>query len=303
MTKRIAFRIVIVVALFIVGFFYLLRSCLSKYDERAAIGGGGSSQSASQFLVFEKDGKGIVFSLVKFDKTVSYSQKGGSTTKSVNTTYYAQTNDLSTVAKTGTEKIKNHSQVKSYPVEIIGASGNKAWLFAGELMAYDPFTLTKLADAAIIEAKNPVLKGKLINERRYYSFDNTTQQINITAADGGKYSLNTSTLIATVVDEEDISIDAAEKRIRNLNKLSTETREQRKTAYDRFRENNNRYREKKISINQYKDSTAILEKETNRLGKLLDSVEVLINEARNKKNEDDDTGRRKENARRNRQRL
>jgi hypothetical protein len=147
----------------------LLRSCLSKYDERAAIGGGGGSQSASQFLVFEKDGKGVVFSLVKFDKTVSYSQKGGSTTKSVNTTYYVQANDLSTAAKTGTEKIKNHSQVKSYPVEIIGASGNKAWLFAGELMAYDPFTLTKLADAAIVEAKNPALKGKLINERTNFS--------------------------------------------------------------------------------------------------------------------------------------
>ena len=79
MTKRIALRIVLLVALLIIGFVLLLRSCLSKYDERAAIGGGGgASQTASQFLVFEKEGKGVIFSLIKYDKTVSYSQRGGS---------------------------------------------------------------------------------------------------------------------------------------------------------------------------------------------------------------------------------
>ncbi|MBL0131891.1 MAG: hypothetical protein IPP43_12910, partial [Chitinophagaceae bacterium] len=129
MTKRIALRIVLVVALLIIGFVLLLRSCLSKYDERAAIGGsGGSSQSDSQFLVFEKEGKGVIFSLIKYDKTVSYSQRGGSINKSVNTTYYAQSNDLATAAKIALQKIKNPGQIKSYPVEIIGASGNTAWL-------------------------------------------------------------------------------------------------------------------------------------------------------------------------------
>lgn len=281
MTKSIALRIVLVVALFIIGLVLLLRSCLAKHDERSAIGGsGGSSQSASQFLVFEKEGRGVIFSLIKYDKTVSYSQKGGSINKSVNTTYYAQTNDLATAAKTALQKIKNHGQIKTYPVEIIGASGNTAWLFAGELMAYDPFTLTKIADAAALEEKNPALKGKLIHERRYYSFDNSTQKLSFTAADGVKYFLNTTTLIATTIDENTRSINTAAVRIKELDKLKMQVREDRKHFYDRLRESNRLYREKQLSLNQYKDSSSILENETKRLDKQLDSLDILDRESR-----------------------
>ncbi|MBK7561261.1 MAG: hypothetical protein IPI68_06975 [Chitinophagaceae bacterium] len=298
MTKRIALRIVLVVALLIIGFVLLLRSCLSKYDERAAIGGGGgASQTASQFLVFEKEGKGVIFSLIKYDKTVSYSQRGGSINKSVNTTYYAQSNDLATAAKIALQKIKNHGQIKSYPVEIIGASGNTAWLFAGELMAYDPFTLTKIADAASIEEKNPSLKDKLIHERRYYSFDNITQQINFTAADGGKYHLNTTTLIATVLDDNPI-VNTATVRIKELDKLTKQLREDRKLLYDRLRESNRLYREKQLNLNQYKDSSSFLESETKKLDKQLDSLDMLARQTRKTERVTEDINNRKVNTRR-----
>ncbi len=288
MNKRIAFRIILVIALSIVGFFYLLRSCLSKYDERAAIGGGGSSQSAKQFLVFEKEGAGVIFSLVKFDKTVSYSQKGGSISKSVNTIYYAQINNLETAAKNRTEKIKKHSQIKSYPVEIIGAAGNKAWLFAGELMAYDPFTLKKVADAAIIEEKNPALKGKLINERRYYKFDEETKQMHITTVDGMAYNLNTSTLAAFAIDENQATENTEAVRIKALDKLSKKIREQERAAYDRLRENNRLYREKQLPLAKYKDSAAAIEKETTTYRKQADSIEKLRTAIRETKNDEDD---------------
>ena len=297
MSRRIAIRIALAVVLFIVGLFVLIRSCLSKFDERAAIGGGSGSQSASQFLVFEKDGSGVIFSLVKFDKTTSYSQKGGITQRSVNTTYYAQTNDLATAAKTATKKIKTHSQIKAYPVEIIGAANGKAWLFAGELMAYDPFTLTKLADASILEEKNPLLKGKLINERRYYVFDTDTKQITITTADGAVYSLNTATLIATAADEEDKGSNEISTSIKQFDKQTKELREQRSSIYNRLREYNRLYREKQVSAKQYKDSAAFLENEANRLGKLADSIERLVREARDIQRETDDIKRQKENTR------
>jgi hypothetical protein len=187
MSKRIVFRIVLIVAIAIIGFFYLIRSCLSKYDERAAIGGSGSAQSGAQFLVFEKEGKAVVLSLVKYDKTISYSRKGGMTTRSVNTTYYLQTNSAVTAEKFLVEKLKSHREIKSYPVELISASAGKAWLFAGELMAYDPFTLQKVADAAIIEQNNPALKARLLHERRYYQFDEENNEIELTASDGLKY--------------------------------------------------------------------------------------------------------------------
>jgi hypothetical protein len=288
MTKRIAFRIILVIALFIVGFFYLLRSCLSKYDERSAIGGSGSSQSASQLLIFEKEGAGVIFSLVKFDKTVSYSQKGGSINKSVSTTYYAQINDLETAAKKSTAKIKSHSQIKAYPVEIIGAAGNNAWLFVGELMAYDPFTLTKVADAAILEEKNPTLKGKLINERRYYKFDDETKQLLITTADGMTFNLNTSTLAATPIDENQTAENTEAIRIKILDKQSKDIRVLERAAYDRLRENNRLYREKQLPLTKYKDSATAIEKETATYRKLADSIENLRTAVRELKSNEDE---------------
>ncbi len=311
MTKRIGFRIVIIIVVVAVGFVYLIRSCLSKYDERASVGGGGSSsQSASQFLVFvredspkesltsgEKDGKGVIFSLVRYDRTTSYSQKGGSTTRSIVSTYYAQANDLATAAKTGTEKIKKGNAIKAYPVELMGAAGDKAWLFIGELMAYDPYTLTKLVDAAMLEEKNPSLKGKLINERRYYEFDNDSKTIRITGADGAVYKLNTSTLVAEALGEEKVS-NPADKKIKELDKYTKDLRAVQKAAYDRMRENNRQYREKLLPLKQYKDSAAALDREAKLLDRQFDSLDALEKELKNQQRIEEQTDRRKKNARR-----
>lgn len=297
MRKGLVLRIILIIALVVVGFFFLLRSCLSKYDERAAIGGG-SSTSASQFLVFEKEGKGIIFSLVKYEKVVSYSQNGGMINKTVYNTFYAQINDLATAAKISSQKIKSHTQIKAYPVEIIGATDNKAWLFVGELMAYDPFTLTKTADVEILEVKNPVLKGKLINERRYYDFDEETKQITITTADGVKYKLDATSLIATAINEDELNTDAAETRIKELEKIARQVREQKQTAYNRFRENNRLFSEKHLSPKQYSDSSKMLEKETSLLGKRLDSLEKLTRDTRDIINQENDLTRTKKNIRR-----
>ena len=296
MNKGLALRLILVVALVVVGFFYLLRSCLSKYDERAAIGGS-SSSSASQFLIFEKEGRSIIFSLVKYAKTVSYSQKGSMINKSVNNTYYAQINDLATAAKITSQKIKNHKQIKAYPVEIIGATDDQAWLFVGELMGFDPFTLTKIADVELIENKNPFLNGKLIHERGYYHFDDDTGQIIITVSDGSKYSLNTSSLLATAVDNEGSNTDVTEIRIKELNKLTRLVREQKKAAYDRFRENNRLFNEKQLSPKQYSDSSKLLEKETRRFEKELDSLEKLKKIKIETEGLEDNFRRRKNNIR------
>ncbi|HEV7780855.1 MAG TPA: PA2928 family protein [Chitinophagaceae bacterium] len=297
MAKRLAFRIVIITVLAATGFIFLLRSCLAKFDERAAIGGGGSSQAASQFLVFEKDGKGVIFSLVQYDRTTSYSRKGGSTNKSIVRTFYAQTNDLATAAKTGSQKIKKGHDIKAYPVELMGAASDKAWLFAGELMAYDPFTLTRLADAAIIEEKNPVLKGKLINERRYYEFDNDSKQIRITAADGSIYDLNPNTLVASAADEGK-TVNAADKKIKELDKYTADLREVQKAAYDRLREANRKYQEKLLSAKQYSDSADAIGKEVKPMDRQFDSLEVLIRDVKSQQRTEEQTINRKKNARR-----
>ncbi len=298
MTRRITISVILAVALMVFGFIYLLRSCLSQFDERAAIGGS-SFSSASQFLVFEKEGKGVIFSLVQLDKTVSYRRNGGVVNKSVSTTYYAQSNDLATAAKIKSQKIKHHRDVKNFPIEILGAAGNHAWLFVGELLAYDPFTLEKTADAAMIETKNPALKGKLIKERRYYDFDADTKEIFITAADGVKYSLNTSTLVAKALDEDNTGEADADKKIKEPERLKEQTREEKEDIYNRFRENNRLYNERKLTVKQYRDSTQILQRETRRYDLLLDSLEKIVNEAREEKSAEDDLKRAREQVRRN----
>lgn len=297
MTKSWGIRIALIIILFVVGLFILIRSCLAKYDERSAVGGSGSS-TASQFLVFEKDGKGVIFSLVKFEKAISYKQNGGSVLKNVTSTYYAQANDLSTAAKIGTQKIKGSGQVKAYPIELLGAADNKAWLFAGELIAYDPFTLTKLADAAILEEKNPALKGKLINERRYYTFDNTTGQIKITAADGAIYTLNTNTFIATPAEEESSPADVMKKRAKELMSLIKKLEEQKTAAYSRLRESNEQYREKKLSAARYKDSSTLIEQEARNLTSKIDSLYDITRDIANEQNTATNNQNRKESARR-----
>ncbi|HKO82388.1 MAG TPA: hypothetical protein VJU78_18390, partial [Chitinophagaceae bacterium] len=74
--KKSILSIFIFIGVVVAGFIFLLRGCLAKYDERSALPG---------ILYFEKDGQKIIFSIVKFEKATSYSQKGGMVSKSVST--------------------------------------------------------------------------------------------------------------------------------------------------------------------------------------------------------------------------
>jgi len=120
--------------------------------------------------------------------------------KSVNTSYFIQTNDAMSAAMLEEKKVRHNSDIKYYPVEMLGASGNTAWLFMGELMAFDAFTIEKKADTKILEEKNPFLTGKFLKERRYYQFNRDNSYIYFTANDGSKWELNTQTLLATAAD-------------------------------------------------------------------------------------------------------
>ncbi len=208
MPKTFCFKGIILIA----GLGCLLTGC-SKYDERSAL---------APALYFEKDNKSIVFTIVKYGKTVSYEQDGGIITKQLSTSYFIQSNDALTGELIANKKIIHNSKVKFYPITCLGQSNGKAWVFMGELQAYDPFTLEKFADKEIIEYKNPQLTGKMPNEKRYYEYNNTDNEIMITATDGIKYSLSTLSLLATVISEDDgISELSAnrnrQRQIENLN--------------------------------------------------------------------------------------
>src|SRR5215217_3093980 len=112
--------IILTIVLCVFGFMSLLRGCLSKYDERSAI---------APVLYFKIGKESVLFSLVKFEKANSYSRNGSFVRKTVNTSYYIQTNDARTGKKLNSKKIKSHDQVKNFPVTMWGSDNNLAWVF------------------------------------------------------------------------------------------------------------------------------------------------------------------------------
>ncbi len=207
----------LMLGIIITGFLFAIRGCLSAYDERYAL---------PPILFFEKEDKQVLVSLVKFSQTTSYVQEGGTTTKTFSNKYFIQCNNAATGEKLLSEEIEGHNIVKHFPEEVLGAAGNKAWIFIDELMAFDAFTLQKLVDFTRIENKNPLLKGKLPGESRYYHFNNDNKNISFTAKDGSQWLLNTTTLVASpeeVKVKSEMGSDkiVAEAKLRNLQRLNT----------------------------------------------------------------------------------
>ncbi|MCP9749688.1 PA2928 family protein [Ferruginibacter sp. HRS2-29] len=199
----------VVIGGFIALFLFGIRGCLSKYDERSAL---------PPVVYIEKDGKKLLFSLVKFSKTTSYSQSGGFIHKSVSDEYYLQTNDAITGKKIGAEEIDLPSRITQYPIEVLGTNGSQVWIFANELMLYDAFTLKKLADIKSLEKSNAALSGKFPAERRYYDFVTAESSVKFTATDGTPWILDAKTLLAkpfTAIKEDTEKAELA-SRIKSL---------------------------------------------------------------------------------------
>lgn len=244
----------------IAGFIFLLRGCLAKYDERYA---------SPPSLYFEKNGQSVVFSLVTFEKTTSYSRKGGMTRRSVSTRYYVQNNDGATGAKLKQVMVKKHSQIKNYPVEVMGAGTDLAWVFMGELMAFDPFTLNKVADISVLESKNPQLRGRFPAERKFYEFRAAEGAVYCTANDGSKWRIHPQTFIAEPAEYEpgETGLDAA---INRLEMLEKENQAQRDSLYQQKNlQAVALYRQQKINAAEY-----------SRLTKEYFSERKLLDEAR-----------------------
>ncbi|MGC4103993.1 PA2928 family protein [Ferruginibacter sp.] len=193
---------VLFIGLLIAGFVFLLKGCLSKYDERYAL---------PTVLYFEQPDKAIMFSIVKYDETTSYQQHNGFISKSFDNHCFIQSNNATTGEKIQSKELKRPDK-KNYNEEALGASGSNAWVFIDELMAFNAFTLEKVADVKIIEQKNPQLKGMLPKENRYYHFNDADKSISITVKDGSRWKLNTTTLLATPEEEkEDKDMDMEER--------------------------------------------------------------------------------------------
>jgi len=266
LTAKPVLGIIITAILIVLGFVYLLKGCLAKYDERFA---------RPPVLLFEKNGKSVVFAITEFQKTVSYSRKGGMVRKSVNTTYFIQTNDAATAEMIEEKRVKKQKEIKNHPIEIMGASGDNAWLFMNEPMAFDAFTLELKADKTALEEKNPSLAGKLPEERRYYFFNPADKNIYLTAKDGTKWKLNTQTLLATQ-EEYDEDQSPLEQQISLLEKAEKKNREEQDSLYQQKNlRPSKQYAAGQITREEFGRIQKIYFEERTLLSKALDSLRVI----------------------------
>ena len=201
------------------GILFAVRSCV--FGKGGAPPGMREQYAAAPALLVEKDGKAVVLTLVSHLKIHSYSRRGNMVQKSASTTYYLQSNDAVTAARLKEIKLKGHSDIKQYPVEVMGVAGRSAWIFAGEPMAFDAFTLEKKADIAMLEEKNKVLSGRFPAEKRFYRFDSRQGLLFFTARDGTRWKLDAQTFRAEPAAEEEgltetsrqlAEVEAAEKK-------------------------------------------------------------------------------------------
>jgi hypothetical protein len=250
-------------AAIVFGFIFLLKGCLAKYDERSAI---------APALLFERDGKKIILAITKFEKTKSYSRNGGMVRRSVSTSYFIQTNDATSAEFIAEKKIKHQRDIKTYPIEVLGASGDNAWVFIGEPMAFNAFTLGKTADVKLLEEKNPALKDKFPAERQYYSFNKNNRNIYITAKDGSKWQLNTESLLATASNYNKDG-DTFENRLEEVEALLKHTQAAQDSNYQlNSRQAAERYRNKEMSYNEYQAISQVFYDKRKYLDKQRDSL-------------------------------
>ncbi len=285
MLKKGLFGGALVLIAIVAGFIFLLRGCLSRYDERSAI---------TPALYFEKDGKAVVFSIVEYGKANSYSSGPKGTFKSMSVNFFIQANDAKTAVLIANKKIKHNSDIKFHPVKVMGAGNNIAWIFIGEMLAYDPFTLEKIADREIIETKNPQLKGKMPDEERYYEYDRHSNSILITATDGTKYLLSTTDLKAAAVDEDVIAKNPVEAKMKALKKQEEVLDQQYRAGYERYRAFNKLYSEKKISYAAYSDSGKNFNRQQDSIRKWKDDIRNQIRDLDDLKDADRDIQRQVE---------
>lgn len=261
------------------GILFLVRSCINS-GFGGAPKGMKEQYAAVPALYLEKDGKGVILTIMPHLKIHSYSRQGNMVRKSASTTYYIQTNDAATAARLMELKVKSHTAIQNYPVEVLGTAGAQAWLFIGEPMAFDAFTLEKKADIAILEQKNPQLKGKFPAERRYYRFDPASTLLYFTALDGSKWKLHTQTLLAQATDD-----DGSQNAYEQLqDELEAAEKQQRADMDSLYQQKNRRpsedYAARRISQAEYTRITKEYYTERDLLNKRRDSLRERRNRLR-----------------------
>lgn len=265
------------------GSLFLIRSCIFGKGGKGF--GGAPAGMREEYakvpaLYLEKDGKGVVISIEEHLRIHSWTKRGNSVVKRASTTFYLQSNDAATATVLKEVKLKAQSDIKYHPVEVMGVSADLAWIFIGEPMAFDGFTLEKKADISILEEKNKALTGKFPAERRYYRFDPVQKTLFITATDGSKWKMDTRTFLAVPASEEE-EANPLDRSLAAVEKAEKQYQADMDSLYQqKNRRPSDEYAKGRISQAEYQRTYREYNEERKKLFARRDSLQQLKREIR-----------------------
>lgn len=188
----------------IAGFIFLLRGCLSLYDDNYLLG---------KTKIYKAGEKKLLVSLRKFDKCTYYSRQAGVTHRSIRIYYFLQSREPETGKLIKEIKIKTY---KNYNVKILGGDEN-IWIYANkQFLIYDTENLDMIAGNNKICEINPFLKDKLPDSIQFIKSNEINKSVDIISKDGISYSIDFNTLKATE-KKDPISLNNME--IAKINRL------------------------------------------------------------------------------------
>ena len=178
----------------IVGFIFLIRSCIDMHDKYSQF---------DEAQLFKNSNSDIIVFLKDHFNVTSYSSQGGMTRVSGYSKYYLETRDVKTLKllkSTPFEKIDD--PVKQRP-KIIGRDEKNLWIFIGSIKAYDPFTHQLVCTKEKLEELNPGLKNNLPEDATYYKYNYIADGLEITTKNALKFRVSGTFKAQKIIDDQD----------------------------------------------------------------------------------------------------
>lgn len=201
-----------------------------------------------------------------------YSSEGAVTNIGGDHYYYLETRDALTLELLKSTKLEG---VNVESPDITGKSATLLWIFNKQIKAFDPFTHTLVCNAEKLIQLNPALRNNLPDESKYYTFDYTSNRLEIFTKNAARYAIGEDFIAIPV--KEDVNKESPE--ITQLKAKIKETEADRKnTAYNAALYDTIRKMERKLSVlqDEYNNQKEFRDRLNEMLGQTFSSIDRLI---------------------------
>jgi hypothetical protein len=192
-----------VVVLFLIGFMFVIKGCLTFQNTYGAVG----------TPVISSDGR-LVVMLIAESEATNYQENGGYRKTTYHTSYWLKSYDAQTGKLLKKKKIVSAAEKQNMTPIAYGGFGDNIWLSVDKIKAYNINTLEESINEKTIIEKNQFDAGIFPYEERFINEAVATGFIYFTATTGDRYRLNLSDIKITALSDE--SKADQEEFIRNM---------------------------------------------------------------------------------------